>query len=404
MVEAHKGLEHEVYLDLENSSPLPKKVVEAMVPYFSEKAYGNPTITHKLGWMAYEEIQKTSAQIAHYIGADSVEEVNFTPGEVEANNLALLGTVLANRRRGNKVLISEIAPLSIVFPSKMLEKLGFTVEKIPVDREGFLSLDALRDAADQDTILVSAMLANNEIGTIEPIKAAVTTVKEKNPDVLFHADASDAYGRIPLDVNVLGVDLLTLSSYKILGPRGVGALYTREGVQVERLLEGQIGTQKLWPGVENTPLIVGFREASNIAFQNFTQNTLRMRTLRDQLINGVLEEIPDTILNGPRGDKRAPDNVNISFLYCEGESLTIELSLTGVYVSSGSACTRAILQPSHVLTGIGRKAEEVHGSLLMKITCYHTDEDLKYVLKVLPNAVQRLRSMSAVQGGSKPNV
>jgi cysteine desulfurase len=401
LIKAHEGIEREVYLDLENSSPIPKEVVEAMIPYFSEKAYGNPTVTHKLGWMAYEEIQKASQHVAEYIGASSIEEVNFTPGETEANNLALIGTALANKKKGNKIVVSEIEPLSIVFASKMLEKYGFKVEKIPVDREGFVSLEKLLDAIDKETILVSIMLANHEIGTIEPIKEAVEIVKEKNPETLVHTDASDAYGRIPINIDKLGVDLMTLSSYKILGPRGVGALYVREGVNVKRLLEGQIGTQKLWPGVENLPLIMGFLKASELAFKNFGKNASQMRKLRDRLIGGVLERISETSLNGPKGDKRAPDNVNISILHCEGEALTIELSLKGVYVSSGSACTRLLLQPSHVLTAIGRKFEEAHGSILMKVTRYHMDEDIEYVLKAFPKAVERLRAISSIKGGTR---
>lgn len=400
LIKAHEGIEREVYLDLENSSPVPKEIVEAMIPYFSEKAYGNPTVTHKLGWMAYEEIQKASQHVAEYIGASSIEEINFTPGETEANNLASIGTALANKKKGNKIVTSEIEPLSITFASKMLEKYGFRVEKIPVDKEGFVSLEKLLDAIDKETILVSMMLANHEIGTVEPIKEAVKMVKEKNPETLFHTDASDAYGRIPINIDELGVDLMTLSSYKILGPRGVGALYVKEGVNVKRLLAGQIGTQKLWPGVENLPLIMGFLKASELAFKNFGKNVSQMKKLRDRLIDGVLERVSETVLNGPKGDKRAPDNVNISILHCEGEALTIELSLKGVYVSSGSACTRLLLQPSHVLTAIGRKFEEAHGSILMKVTRYHTDEDIEYVLKAFPNAVERLRSISSIKGGA----
>ena len=401
LIKAHEGIEREVYLDLENSSPIPKEIVEAMIPYFSEKAYGNPTVTHKLGWMAYEEIQKASQRVAEYVGASSIEEVNFTPGETESNNLALIGTALANKKKGNKIVTSDIEPLSITFSSKTLEKYGFKVEKIPVDKEGFVSLKKLLDAIDKETILVSIMLANHEIGTVEPIKEAVKIVKEKNPETLFHTDASDAYGRIPIDIDKLGVDLVTLSSYKILGPRGVGALYVREGVNIKRLLEGQIGTQKLWPGVENLPLIIGFLKASELAFQNFGKNVSQMKKLRDRLIGGILERISETSLNGPKGDKRAPDNANISILHCEGEALTIELSLNGVYVSSGSACTRLLLQPSHVLTAIGRKFEEAHGSILMKVTRYHTDEDIEYVLKVFPKAVERLRAISSIKGGAR---
>ena len=399
LIRAHEGVEREVYLDLENSSPVPMEIVEAMIPYFSERAYGNPTVTHKPGWMAYETIQKASEQIARYIGATSTEEINFAPSETESNNLALIGTALANKKKGNKVVISEIEPLSIDFSSKILEKYGFKVDKVPVDGEGFVNLEKLSSIVDRETILVSMMLVNHEIGTIEPIKEAAEIAKGKNPEVLFHTDASDAYGKIPINVKELGVDLMTLSSYKILGPRGVGALYVREGVKVERLLEGQLGTQRLWPGIENTPLVMGFLKASELAFENLEENVSHMKRLRDRLMSGILGGISEALLNGPGGDKRAPDNVNISFLHCEGESLTIELSLKGVYVSSGSACTRRILQPSHVLTAIGRKFEEAHGSILMKVTRYHTDEDVAYVLKVFPGAVERLRAISPTKGG-----
>ncbi|MEM2111876.1 MAG: aminotransferase class V-fold PLP-dependent enzyme, partial [Candidatus Bathyarchaeia archaeon] len=235
---------------------------------------------------------------------------------------------------------------------------------------------------------------NHEIGTVQPIKKAVSIVKSKNPEAIFHTDASDAYGKIPFNVEDLDVDLATVSSYKILGPRGIGALYVKEGVNVERILEGQIGTQRLWPGIENTPLIVGFAKASELTFQDFEAHVSHMRRLRDKLIDGICEMISDVKLNGPRGEKRAPDNVNISFLRCEGEALTIELSLNGVYVSSGSACTRRILQPSHVLVAIGRKYEEAHGSILMKVTRLHMDEDIDYVLEVIPKAVERLRGIT----------
>jgi len=398
IINAHKGVEREVYLDIENSSPLPEEVIETMTPYFSKKAYGNPTITHKPGWMAYETIMAASEKIARYIDAASAEEINFTPSETEANNLALIGSVLANGKKGSKVVISEIEPLSILFSSITLEKQGFRVVKIPVDNNGFIDLESLADAVDEETVLVSIMSVNHEIGTIEPISEAVELVKEQNPKTLFHTDASDAYGKIPVSVKKSEVDLMTLSSSKILGPRGVGVLYVREGVPVKRLLEGQIGTQKLWPGVENTPLIMGFLKASKLSFKDFNDNTLKMSRLRDTLMNGILEGISETLLNGPKGDKRAPDNVNVSILHCEGEALTIELSLNGVYVSSGSACTRRILQPSHILTAIGRIFEAAHGSILMKVTRYHTTDDIEHVLSVIPLAVERLRKISPMRG------
>jgi cysteine desulfurase len=280
----------------------------------------------------------------------------------------------------------------------MLKKFGFTTTKIPVDTEGFMDLAKLEEAIDKETVLVSVSTVNNEIGTIQPVKEAVDIVKAKNPAALFHTDASDAYGRIPLNVQDLKVDLATVSSYKILGPRGIGALYVRDGINMDRILEGQIGTQKLWPGIENTPLIVGFTKASELAFQDFEANVNRMRTLRDKLVDGIFKELSDVRFNGAKGDKRGPDNANISFLRCEGEALTIELSLKGIYVSSGSACSRRLLQPSHVLVAIGRRFSEAHGSILMKTTRYMTEEDITYVLEVLPNAVNRIRGIVGSTG------
>ncbi|MEM3699245.1 MAG: cysteine desulfurase family protein [Candidatus Bathyarchaeia archaeon] len=399
LLKAHEGIKREVYLDIENSSMVPKEIVEAMLPYFNQKAYGNPTLTHKPGWEAFETIMESTQKIANFLGCKSLEEVNFTPGETEANNLALLGTAFSMKNKGKKIVISEIEPLSILHTTtELLQKYGYSTTKIPVDSEGFLNLEKLKEAIDKETILVSLSAVNHEIGTIQPIKEALKIVKDKNPEAIFHSDMSDAFGKIPIDIKSLGVDLATISSYKILGPRGIGALYVKEGVNLERILEGQIGTQKLWPGIENTPLIVGFAKASELAFRNFEENVKHMQALRDQLIDGIIEKITDVRLNGPKGEKRAPDNVNISFLRCEGEALTIELSLNGVYVSSGSACTRRILQPSHVLVAIGRVYSEAHGSILMKVTRYHTREDINYVLEVIPKAVERIRGITGATG------
>ena len=398
LLKAHEGIKHEVYLDIENSSIVPKEIIEAMLPYYDQRAYGNPTLTHKPGWEAFETIMESAQKISTFLGCKTLEEVNFTPGETEANNLALMGTAFSMKNKGKKIVISEIEPISVLHVTEMLQKHGFTTTKIPVNNEGFIDLEKLKEAVDKETILVSLSAVNHEIGTIQPIKEALEIVKAKNPETIFHTDASDAYGKIQFNVKDLGVDLATISSYKILGPRGIGALYIREGVNVERILEGQIGTQKLWPGVENTPLIVGFARASELAFQNFEDNVNHMRRLRDKLLDGIFGRILDVRLNGPKGDKRAPDNVNISFLRCEGEALTIELSLNGVYVSSGSACTRRLLQPSHVLVAIGRKFDEAHGSILMKVTRYHTEEDIDYVLSVIPKAVERIRGITGSTG------
>jgi len=398
LLKAHEGIKREVYLDTENSSIVPQGVIEAMLPYYNQRAYGNPTLTHKPGWEALETIMECTQKIANFLGCKALEEVNFTPGETEANNLALMGTAFSMRSKGKKIVISEIEPINIIHVTDMLQKYGFSTTKIPVDEEGFLKLERLKEAVDKETILASFSIVNNEIGTIEPIKEALEIVKDRNPEAIFHVEASDAYGKISFNVENLNVDLATVSSYKILGPRGIGALYVREGVNVERILEGQIGTQKLWPGVENTPLIVGFAKASELAFQSFNDNVNYMRRLRDKLLSGITERVPDVRLNGPRSEKRAPDNLNVSFLKCEGEALTIELSLSGVYVSSGSACSRRLLQPSHVLVAIGRRFEEAHGSILMKVTRYHTEEDINYVLEVIPKAVQRIRGITGSTG------
>ena len=398
LLKAHEGIKHEVYLDIENSSIVPKEIIETMLPYYDQRAYGNPTLTHKPGWEAFETIMESAQKISTFLGCKTLEEVNFTPGETEANNLALMGTGFLMKDKGKKIVISEIEPISVLHVTEMLQKHGFTTTKIPVNNEGFIDLEKLKEAVNKETILASLSAVNHEIGTIQPIKEALEIVKDKNAETIFHTDASDAYGKIEFNVKDLGVDLATISSYKILGPRGIGALYVKEGVNVERILEGQIGTQKLWPGVENTPLIVGFAKASELAFQNFEDNVNHMRRLRDKLLDGIFGRILDVRLNGPKGDKRAPDNVNISFLRCEGEALTIELSLNGVYVSSGSACTRRLLQPSHVLVAIGRKFDEAHGSILMKVTRYHTEEDIDYVLSVMPKAVERIRGITGSTG------
>ena len=400
LLKMHGQPEREVYLDLENSAPVAPEVLEAMLPYFAERAYGNPSITHKPGWMAYDVVQRALESFRRWLGASRAEEINFTPGETEANNLALIGAARANRSRGRRIVVSAIEPLSILHVAEhILRPMGFEVIEVPVDGEGLIDLDALERAVNGETILVSISAVNHEIGAIQPIREAVELVKDRSPDAIFHTDASDAYGRIPLDVEKLGVDMATLSSYKILGPRGIGALYVREGVEVERLLEGQLGTQRLWPGVENVPLIVGFQKASELLFNDFDDRVSRMRHLRNRLMDGILNSISGTLLNGPRGGRRAPDNVNISFLGCEGEALTIELSLRGVYVSSGSACTRRLLQPSHVLMAIGRKPEEAHGSILMKVSWLHSEEDIDYVLRTLPGAVERLRGLSPLREG-----
>ena len=398
LLKLHEDVKREVYLDNENGTVVPQEVIEAMLPYYTKYAYGNPSLTHRPGWEAFTAIMESSQKIADSIGAKILEEINFTPGETEANNLALMGAAAANPGKGKKIVISEIEPVNVFSVADMMKKQGYSTTKIPVNGEGTINLEKLKEAVDKETALVSIQLVNNEIGTIQPLKEAIDIVKDRNPQALFHTDASDTYGRIPFNVKDLKVDMATLSSYKILGPRGIGALYVREGVNIEKILEGQIGTQRLWPGIENTPLIAGFTKASELAFKNFNGNVAKMRSMRDKLVEGILNEMTEVKLNGTKGDKRSPDNANISFLRAEGEALTIELSLKGVYVSSGSACSRRLLQPSHVLVAIGRHFSEAHGSILMKTTRYHTEEDINYVLDSIPSAVERIRGIVGSTG------
>ena len=400
LLKAHKGLKREVYFDIENANFVPDEVVEAMLPYFSKVGYGNPTLTHKPGWEAFETIMECSQTVASYLGCGNAEEVNFTPGETEANNLAILGISRSLREKARKIVISEVEPINVLQVAEMLQKEGFSVVKVPVDREGFVDLGKLDEAVDHETAVVSLSAVNHEIGTVQPLKEAVEVVFDRNEETVFHTDASDAFGKIPFDVRGLNVDLATVSSGKVLGPRGVGCLYVKDGVALERILEGPIGTQRLWPGVENTPLIVGFTKASKLTFERFEENVDRIKSLRNRLVDRIMNTVSDVELNGPSGSKRAPDNANISFLRCEGEALTIELSLSGVYVSSGSACSRRLLQPSHVLIAIGRKFDQAHGSVLMKVSRVHSEEDINYASEVIPKAVDRIRGISGSTGVS----
>jgi cysteine desulfurase len=399
----HGKPSREVYLDHENSGWVPPEVVEAMLPYFNQRGYGHPSITNLPGWEAYEVVESTLEKVNKTINARGGELV-ITHNGTEANNLAIIGTALGSGRERRKIITSAIEHVSILFPARSLEEYGYRVVTIPVDKEGFVDPDMLSMLIDYETLMVSIQMVNHEIGTIQNIKTLVETVKDKDDRIIFHTDAVDAYGRMKIDVEELGVDLMTLSSHKIHGPRGVGVLYVREGVRLKPIMHGALSTQKMWPGVENIPAIAGFNKAIDLTFTNFDDNVKKMKTLRDMLMDGILNNVPEVLLNGPRGDKRAPDNVNISFLQVEGESITVELSLRGVYVSSGSACTSRVLEPSHVILAIGRRYEEAHGSILFKVSRYHNKEDIEYVLSQVPPAIERLRIISPLARESREAV
>jgi cysteine desulfurase len=260
-------------------------------------------------------------------------------------------------------------------------------------------MDTLASQLDKETLLVSIAPVNHEIGTIQDTRAIVDTVKDKDPDIRVHLDACDAFTKVPLDLDKSGADLASFSSHKVYGPKGAGALYIREGIELRPVVHGQLSTQKLWAGIENIPAIAGFAAAVSLMQEHRDEYIGRMAGLRDRLITGITGTIEDTLLNGPAGQRRSPDNANISFLNCEGEALTVEMSLKGVYVSSGSACTSRVLEPSHVLLAIHRKYEEAHGSILSKTTPFHSQEDMDYVLACFAEAAKRIRSLSPFKKG-----
>ena len=397
LLESHGTPQREVYLDAENSGPVFPEALEAMRDAYMGRGKGHPAITHRIGWEAYELLYTSSQKLAGAMHCRP-EEIVHTHSGTEANNLAIAGLAGAGGTR-KKIVVSAIEHLSVVFPVEQLKAQGFSVVKAPVDRDGFIDQQALSARVDESTLLVSIAPVNHEIGTVQDIRALTEIVRDKDESVKIHCDSCDAFLKTDLDVVSLGIDLASFSSHKVYGPKGAGALYVREGVELEPIVRGQLSTQKLWAGVENIPAIAGFAKAAGMMVENYDSYLSRMTTLRDRLISGILDGIDHTLLNGPAGKSRSPDNVNISFVNCEGEALTLEMSLKGIYVSSGSACTSRVLEPSHVLLAIKRKYEEAHGSILMKTTPFLTREDIEYVLASFPEAVNRIRSMSPLKGG-----
>ena len=393
LLELHGKPEREVYLDSENSGLIFPEALEEMLRTYREVGYGNPAITHKVGWESYEVLHQASERFSRILGAKS-EELAYTHGATEANNLAILGAARANRTGKKKILISSIEHLSVIFPAEKLQEYGYRVVRIPVDGEGFVDQDFLNREVDGDTFLVSVAGVNHEIGTIQNLRGIVEIVKDKDSNTLFHTDAADALGRVKLDLSKLKVDLASFSSHKVYGPKGAGFLYVKEHANVEPILYGQLSSQELWSGVENIPAIAGFAKAADV-MEN--QDKGRLTELRDRLIRGIASHVDNVMLNGPKERKRSPDNVNISFLYVEGEAIIVELSMRGIYASSGSACTSRVLEPSHILIAIGRRYEEAHGSVLMKVTPFNGVEDIDYVIRQIPEAIGRLRVISPVK-------
>lgn len=379
-----------VYMDHSATTPVDPEVAQLVMTYYTEK-YGNPSSVHSFGQEAKEGLEKAREQVAALIGAQP-SEITFTSGGTEADNMAIFGTAEAQKKKGKHIITSAVEHHAVLDSCGYLAKNGYDLTVIPVDEEGFVNPQDIEKAIRPDTILISIMHANNEVGTIQPIAEIGKIAKEKG--VIFHVDAVQSLSKVPIDVKAMNIDLLTISSHKIYGPKGVGALYIRKGVRLLPRIHGGGQEKKRRSGTENLPGIVGFGKACELAGERMNAEIERLKVLRDKLLDGIVERIDYVKVNGPRGDKRLANNVNVSILYVEGESLLLSLDMMGIAASSGSACTSGSLDPSHVLLAMGLKHEVAHGSLRFSLGKQNTEEDIDYVLEQLPKIVERLRMMS----------
>ena len=378
-----------VYMDYSATTYVKPEVLEEMLPYFTNK-FGNPSSFYGISRETKMAVDKARGQVAKALNAD-LNEIYFTGGGSEADNWAIKGIASAHRKKGNHIITTKIEHHAVLHTCEYLEKNGFEVTYLDVNEEGFIDLEELKNAITDKTILVSIMFANNEIGTIQPVKEIGAICRERK--VLFHTDAVQAVGNVKIDVKDMNIDLLSLAGHKIYGPKGIGALYVRKGIRIHNLIHGGGQERNRRAGTENIAGIVGLGKAIELASENLEEHAKKMVVLRDRLIEGLLK-IPYTRLNGPRGDKRLPGNVNVSFEFIEGESILLSLDFEGVCASSGSACTSGSLDPSHVLLAIGLPHEKAHGSLRLTLGDGSTEEDVDYVLEVVPPIIERLRKMS----------
>lgn len=382
-------MEKIIYLDHAATTPARKEVVEAMMPYFTEK-FGNPSSIYSFAAANKKVITDVREKIADSLNTNA-QDIYFTAGGSESDNWALKATAEAYKKKGNHIITSKIEHHAILHTCEYLEKNGFEVTYIDVDENGILRLDQLKEAIRPETILISIMFANNEIGTIQPIKEIGAIAKEHG--ILFHTDAVQAYGQLPIDVEELNIDMLSASGHKLNGPKGIGFLYIRKGLKLRSFIHGGAQERSRRAGTENVTGIVGLGKAVEIAMATMEERAKKETELRDYLITRILAEIPYARLNGDRV-RRLPNNVNISFQFIEGESMLIMLDMAGICASSGSACTSGSLDPSHVLLAIGLPHEIAHGSLRMTLGEENTKEEMDYVVEQLKEIVGRLRSMS----------
>lgn len=382
-------MEKAIYMDNAATTPVKKEVLEELLPYMSEY-FGNPSSVYKVAREAKKAVDKARKQVADAIGATD-REIYFTAGGSESDNWAIKGAAYANRKKGNHIITSKIEHHAVLHTCQYLEKQGFEVTYLDVDKDGFIDLKQLEESIKDETILISIMYANNEIGTIQPIKEIGDLAKKHN--ILFHTDAVQAVGHIKIDVVEENIDMLSMSGHKLNGPKGIGALYIKKGVRIDNLIEGGAQERRKRAGTENVPGIVGLGKAVELATENMEQTNEKLIALRDRLINGIEDKIDYVRLNGHR-TKRLPGNVNISFEFIEGESLLLSLDMKNIAASSGSACTSGSLDPSHVLLAIGLKHEIAHGSLRLTLSEFNTEEEVDYVIETLIPIVDRLRQMS----------
>lgn len=380
---------NKIYLDNAATTSVKKEVVEAMLPYFTEN-FGNPSSVYQIAQMNKKALDEARETIASYLGA-STNEIFFTSCGTESDNWAIKGIMEANKNRGNHIITSKIEHHAVLHTCEYLEKNGCEVTYLDVDENGLISLEDLKAAIKDTTVLISIMYANNEVGTIQPIEQIGKIAKEKN--VLFHTDAVQAIGQVRINVKEQNIDALSLSAHKINGPKGVGVLYVRRGVKMSNLLHGGAQERGRRGGTENVASIVGLAKAMELAYKDFDQKIAGLVQLREKLIEGILQTIPYAKLNGHR-TQRLANNVNIGFEFVEGESLLLLLDMNGVAASSGSACTSGSLDPSHVLLALGLPHEKAHGSVRMTLSDANTAEEVDFVLEKLPQIVQRMRDMS----------
>ena len=378
-----------IYLDNAATTRTAPEVVEAMLPYFTE-FYGNASTVYEFGGKSKEAIAKARETIANAIGAKD-NEIYFTAGGSESDNWALKATAEAYKSKGKHIITSKIEHHAILHTCQWLEQQGYEVTYLDVDENGLVKLDELKKAIRPDTILISIMFANNEIGTIEPIAEIGKIAKEH--DILFHTDAVQAFGQVPINVDEMNIDMLSTSGHKLNGPKGIGFLYIRKGVKIRSFVHGGAQERKRRAGTENVPGIVGFGKAVELAVSTMKERTDKEIELRDYLIDRVLKEVPFTRVNGDRKN-RLPNNINFCFQFIEGESLLIMLDMKGICGSSGSACTSGSLDPSHVLLAIGLPHEIAHGSLRLTLGADTTKEDIDYTIDAIKEIVAQLREMS----------